>query len=374
MAMRRPAEVFPPGEILKEELEARGWTQADLAEIIGRHVNSVNEIVIGKRGISPEMARSLAAALGTSAEVWMNLDAAYQLSRVRDDDDDTIARRARLFAAAPVKEMIRRGWIEPSDSIAVLESRVAQFLGVDDIDDEPVPLPHAARKSTSYTEPETAAQRAWLSRAMQLSHAVHANRYSPKNVNEALSSLLLLRHAPQEVRHVPRVLGDAGIKLVIVEKLSGTRIDGACFWMDEAPVIALSLRFDRLDNFWFCLMHELGHVSQGAQSLDTDLLTVSDEDQRPKSEREADEFAVERLVPQRQLESFIARIGPLYTIRRITAFAHTMGVHPSIVIGQLQFRGEIAYSSFRSAMAPVREWITSSALTDGWGATVPLQK
>src|SRR6266508_7021001 len=105
MAMRRPAEVFPPGEILKEELEARGWTQMDLAEIIGRHPNTVNEIVAGKRGISPETARALAAALGTSPELWMNLDAIYQLSRVRNGDDDAIARRAKLYAKAPVKDM-----------------------------------------------------------------------------------------------------------------------------------------------------------------------------------------------------------------------------------------------------------------------------
>ena len=71
MAITRPAEAFPPGEFLREELEERNWTQADLAEIMGRPLVLVNEIISGKRSITPETAIGLAAAFGTSAELWM---------------------------------------------------------------------------------------------------------------------------------------------------------------------------------------------------------------------------------------------------------------------------------------------------------------
>lgn len=77
MTIRRPAEVFPPGEFLREELEYRGWTEAGLSEILGRSQRLVGEMVSGKRGISPEIAKGLAAALGTSAEFWLNLQASY---------------------------------------------------------------------------------------------------------------------------------------------------------------------------------------------------------------------------------------------------------------------------------------------------------
>ena len=76
---RPPAEVFPPGELLAEELEARGWTQTDLADILGRPHRLVNEIIAGKRRITPETAMGLAAALGTTAALWLNLESAYQL-------------------------------------------------------------------------------------------------------------------------------------------------------------------------------------------------------------------------------------------------------------------------------------------------------
>jgi HTH-type transcriptional regulator / antitoxin HigA len=370
MATRRPAEVFPPGEFLRDELEERGWTQTDLAEIIGRPVSLVNGIIMGKRGISPETARDLSAALGTTPEFWMNLDSAYQLSRIKQDDGSAISRRAKVYETAPVQEMVRRGWIEPSDDVSMLERRVAKFFGVDNLDEEIVFMPHAARKSTSYDQPMTPAQRAWLFRARQLAHAVHADPYSPEGFGEAIDKLLKLRQTPQELRRVPHILSDAGIRLVIVQPLAGTRIDGACFWIDEGPVVAMSIRFDRIDNFWFVLFHELRHVSQGIDSLDTDLDAAPDSG-RPEVERDADEFAVMNLVPQHHLENFISQFRPLYSTRSIEAFAHTMGVHPGIVVGQLQHRGEVAYASFRKTLVPVREWITSSAATDGWGAALP---
>lgn len=372
MTTRRPAEVFPPGEFLKEELDARGWSQADFAEIMGRPPATVSDLILGKRSISPEIARGLAAALGTSAEFWMNLDTAYQLSRVRRNEDDVITRRAKLYEKAPIKEMVRRGWIEHSDNVEVLEKRVLTFLRINSLDEEPdVPL-HAARKATSYGD-ITPGQLVWLLRAHQLARAVSAKPFSERGVDEAIERLRSLMHAIQEIRHVPRILSEAGIKFVIVQPLPGSRIDGACFWADESPVIAMTLRFDRIDNFWFVLMHEIGHIKNRAESLDSDLESQAGDTDRPVEEREADAFALETLVPQYRIEGFIARIRPLYSARRIEAFAHTLGLHPAIVIGQLQHRGEIAYSSFRKSMEPVREWITPAALTDGWGSALRAQ-
>jgi HTH-type transcriptional regulator/antitoxin HigA len=78
---RVPAEVFPPGEFLRDELEARGWTQTEFAEILGRPLRLVNEILAGKRGITRRTAREIAAALDTTPELWLNLETAYRLSR-----------------------------------------------------------------------------------------------------------------------------------------------------------------------------------------------------------------------------------------------------------------------------------------------------
>src|SRR5271167_751549 len=87
MVERIPAEVFPPGEVIKEELEERGWNQVELADIMGRPPRVVSEIISGKRAITPETAKGLAAAFGTSATLWMNLEGGYQLSKTTHDDN-----------------------------------------------------------------------------------------------------------------------------------------------------------------------------------------------------------------------------------------------------------------------------------------------
>jgi HTH-type transcriptional regulator / antitoxin HigA len=87
MGERIPAEVFPPGEAIKEELEARGRSQVELADIMGRPPRLVSEIISGKRAITPETAKGLGAAFGTGATFWMNLEGGYQLSKTAHDDE-----------------------------------------------------------------------------------------------------------------------------------------------------------------------------------------------------------------------------------------------------------------------------------------------
>lgn len=368
---RKPAEVFAPGVFVREEMEERGWSQTDLAEILDRPVGMVNELLSGKRGVSPETARGLGAAFGTSPELWMNLEASFQLSKVSNDTEGEISIRARLYGKAPIKEMVRRGWIEPSDSVRVLEKRILQFYRIESLDEDPYLFPHAARKSTSYWREPSSTQLAWLYRARHISNTQTSGAFSAKLVDEAVNQLAMLRHHPMEIRHVPKVLSDAGIRFVIVQPLTGSKIDGACFWSDDQPTIAMSLRFDRIDNFWFVLMHELGHVKNREQSLDEDVKPGVDNSDKPSIEVQADQFALDHLVPQDKLDGFIARVGPLYSAKRIEAFARTIDVHPGIVVGQLQHRQEVSYASFRRSLVPIREVVTSAGITDGWGCTLP---
>jgi len=89
-----PAEVFPPGEFIREEMSARGWRQKDLAAVLGRPLQAVNEIINGKKRITAQTAKELGAAFGTSPELWINLQTAYELANAKDPSPE-ISRRAR---------------------------------------------------------------------------------------------------------------------------------------------------------------------------------------------------------------------------------------------------------------------------------------
>src|ERR1700752_2554645 len=116
MNTRTPAEVFPPGEFLREELEARGWTQQELADILDRPPRLISEIIAAKRAITPETAKGFADAFGTAAEYWLNLESQYQLSKLQRTGE-AVAKKARLYTSYPVREMVRRGWIQESKSV-----------------------------------------------------------------------------------------------------------------------------------------------------------------------------------------------------------------------------------------------------------------
>ncbi len=379
MTNRMPAETVAPGEFLREEIEARGWTQETFAEVLGKSVRLVNEILMGRRSITPETATVLGQALGTSAELWLNLESTYQLSRVASGGD-VVARRSKLYSKAPVKDMIKRHWIERSSNIEVLEQRVADFFGVRSIDEDIEPVPHAARKSASYesTSPTVCA---WLTMARRMARCVAAKPYTEARLKEGLNKLRPLLGSAEEVRHVPAILAEAGIRMVIVEHLPQSKIDGAALWLDKAgkqPVVALSLRYDRVDCFWFTLVHELMHIRHRdvpGQSeyagYDVELVGqgARKRESLPKIEQARNREAAAFLVPQAELDDFIVRVGPLYSKKRIVEFAEAHNLHPGLVVGQLQFRGELDWTHSREMLERVRGVIAGTALTDGWGHT-----
>jgi HTH-type transcriptional regulator/antitoxin HigA len=78
MAPHAPAEAFPPGDFIREEMEALGWSETGLADILGRPVSAVNLLLSGKRAVTPETARALEQAFGIDAQTWLNLEAIYR--------------------------------------------------------------------------------------------------------------------------------------------------------------------------------------------------------------------------------------------------------------------------------------------------------
>jgi HTH-type transcriptional regulator / antitoxin HigA len=373
MPYRVPAEVFPPGEFIREELESRGWTQGDLAQIMDRPPRLINELIAGKKQITPETARGLSQAFGDGDPLyWMNLDAAYRLHQLQPEKDESVDRRARLYSRFPVRELIKRRWIEPSKNLDVIEHRVCRFFRIKTPDERPT-FEHSA-KADQYDE-RTALQWAWLYRAKELAEATYSSSYSETKLREALGKLRAILIAPEEIRQIPRILADAGVRLVIVEFLSGAKIDGATFWLNGIPVVALSLRFDRVDNFWFVLLHEITHVANhdGLVTVDLELTEkIQRHDEMPPEESRANEAATEFLVPKQELVSFITRVRPLYSEQRILLFAKRIGVHPGLVVGQLQFRDEIPYTHFHKHLVKIRKIITQTAVTDGWGTVPPI--
>jgi HTH-type transcriptional regulator/antitoxin HigA len=363
-SMLVPADAFAPGELLREELEARGWSQAEFAEIIGRPVRTINEVSAGKRGISPQTAKAFAAAFGTSPQFWMNLDAAYQLHK-EAPAPDRIARKAKARDRFPVREMVKRGWVEPSEDQDVFEARLCRFFGISNIEDK-LDLAFAAKRANP-EESLSPLQRAWLFRVKQIATAMPLKvRYSPERLRDALPRLHALMSAAEETRHVPALLAECGVRFVVVEFLPSSKIDGVTCWLPgEEPVIGLSLRLDRIDNFWFVLRHEIEHVLRGDRHGIDEELDAGATD-LPPEEIAANNASLDFAVPAAEWEDWVDRVDPMFTDDVIVGFAARLGIASGIVAGRVQ-RHTQQYNRFRGHLDRIRQIVSSSAMADGYG-------
>jgi HTH-type transcriptional regulator/antitoxin HigA len=351
--------------MIRDRLKERGWTQGDLAEIMGRPERLISELIAGKKEMTAQTALGLAKAFGDEdALYWKNLDNAYLLATA-EPVDESVGRRATLYSLFPVREMLKRDWIKLTGNVRTDELRFCAFFGIKTIGDK---LRFFAEARTGQPNERAAVQAAWLYRVRELAATVRSCAYSDQKLQDALPKLRTLLSAPEEIRQVPRILAEAGVRFLIVETLPGANIDGAAFWLDEKPVIALSLRIDQLNNFWFLLLHEIVHILRHGMSVQVELIEriLRNENISPE-EGHANYVAADFLAPIDRLSTFM-RTGRPYSEQGILSFAQRMAVHPAIIVGQLQFCREIPDTRFRKHSVKVREIITPESLTDGWGA------
>jgi HTH-type transcriptional regulator/antitoxin HigA len=351
-----PARAVSPGRILKRELEARGWTQKDLAAILDRPEQTVSEIVRGRKQVTPETALELAKAMGTSADLWLNLEAKYRLTLSRmEPSDDAIERRSRVYAKAPVRELIRRSWIRDLEDAHELEKEVDKFLSFWNPETQAL----AARR-TRTREVDDAAVRAWLCRVKSIAKKQKAKAFDADRVEQMIDDVLNLAMLTEDVAKVPNVLLDHGVRFVIVPHLTGTRIDGALLVDDSKPIIALSLRYDRIDNFWFTLMHELSHLALRHEGSRVDDL---DADPIDHEEIAADRHAQELLVPDEVLNRFVDTAGEYLSKTKVIEFAVGIRRTPGIVVGRLQHVGHLPFTHMRKLLHKVSphlsEWTST---------------
>lgn len=351
-----PAEVFAPGEYLRDELDERGWTVTEFAEILGRPIQAISEILNGKKEITAETAVDLATALGTSPELWLNLQNVYRLHQVRSAERDLspVARRSRLRAFGPIREMQNRGWLSDTADLDLLERDVASLFGVMSLDDQPA-LAFAAKRANA-DEPITPTQSAWLAYIKRVAGKRRASTLDLPLLASFASALpRRLSGGPSDLTGLADDLADHGVVLVVEPGLKGSKLDGAALFTDRGTaVVGLTARYDRFDMFVFTLLHELAHLilghvtSSGGALVDEDVgsgAVVSG------VERAANDSAADWIFPG----GFVPP-KPVST-PSIARHATNYGVHPSLVIGRLQRDGLLEWSQLRNHVPKVKPYL-----------------
>jgi len=352
----KPARVNPPGHLIARELEARGWSQKDLAEIMSRPVQVVNEIIKGTKQITVATAIELAAAFDMTPELWVNLETKYRLYLARESKENTsISQKSKLYGKAPIAELIKKKWISAKKKLQDLEVEVCAFLGISDIDESPQYMVNM--RHTQGKEPNDAALIAWWARAKNLSSSQSPDNFIRSKIPALVEELKPLMNSPEGVTKVKEIFLSYGICFVLVPHLSKTYLDGAVFYLDnnerKKPVVVLTMRYDRIDWFWFTLLHELAHLykdhyAKNGGVFDGESIEGNDD----TLEREANDLAGDWLIPPAEYTYYAKKF--FITPADIKALANHIGRHPGIVLGRFQRDGKIPYARHRSLLVRVK--------------------
>lgn len=363
-----PDSVSPPGETLLETLEVIGMTQAELATRMGRPKKTINEIIKGKTAITPETALQLEMALDIPASFWNERERKYQEAMARAEQNKNLAHWVDWLKNIPYDEMVSFGWIRKLDEPVDKVREVLTFFGVVSPEQWEVlwgdKVNVAFRESKAYSSDKVATA-AWLRKAELEARDIDCAPYDENLFRQILLEVRRLTRTEPSPRlyeeKVVRLCSTAGVAVTIVRRLSRTRTFGASQWLSPRKAhIAISLYYSSDDHFWFTFFHEAAHIL-----LHSKKEVFIDEGERgefeTKEELEANEFAGEILVPDASLKNFIRtrpRTGqgdPFFGKEDICRFAESIGIAPSIVVGQLQHHGVLKLK-FRNELKTRLGW------------------
>lgn len=335
----QPAQNVGPGRILKREMEAMGWSNADLAEVIGMSEKSVSQLLNDKQAITVPTARLLAKALGTSPELWLNLDLNYRLRLApHDPKEEETALKAKIRNRMPLAEMRKKGWIDYDSSAASQIKAYKKFWGDDDFSVyERSDLPFCARQGAQADARTRDYCITWFQEARRRASRIKVKAYDREaalRLGASLPDYTILVDGPS--RFIA-ALEATGVKFLLLEHLSKTYLDGASFMEGAKPVIVYTARYDRKDNFWWTMAHELAHVVLHIKTeADSFLDDLSDETEARGKEREADKQAGAWLRVDKLLKA-AEPYAQYMTESRLREVADKAGLGPEMALGMLQF-------------------------------------
>ena len=348
-----------PGVVLIIARIARGLSQAELANQLGMREQQIQRYESERyRSISLQNFKRVATVLGVQLDAIVDDKAAKPFRAMGVSHQPTIA-------DAQLKVIIEHAkkfkWFEIPDEATEQRRAIAEYVSESHAAFGSPGLLRTGLKSLDLKDDALLA--AWRARVIERANIASSEistAFDHVDITwlAELVRLSVLTDGPARAISLAR---EKGIAVVIEPQLKGLRLDGAAFLSGGMPIIGLTVRHDRLDNFWYTLLHELAHVylhylaGLGAGFFDEEL----ESEKTDELEIEADNFASSTLIPQEIWRLSPARISR--TAGPIEGFASQLGIHPAIVFGRIRKeRNNYSIFSDRVGFGLVRKQLLST--------------
>ena len=352
----------PPGETIKDELEFLKMSQVEFSKRMGISEKHISHLINGEVALTYDMAIKLESVLGIEASFWNNLESKYREVLARIEEEEKQEKEIEILNKMPVKELIKRGWINNTKDVKEQIKEVRSFFKIASLDyfknvEEKLLLTYNSLKENKLGEKPILFKKAidkeiceysmasWIRKAEIEAMEIETKEFSKERLEENIVKMKALTKENKEenIEKLKNLCSESGIALVILPHLPKTYVDGVCKWIGKDKVlIILSNRGKKLDKFWFNFFHELAHLLKHSKK---DLFINAKETSSLEIEEEANNYAREILISSKDYglikNSAISEDA-------IKDYAKQIQVHPSILIGRLQYEGIIPYNKFNS--------------------------
>lgn len=340
-----PAQATHPGVLIKDEIDATPHlNQKLLAKQLDVKPSFLNEIIKGKRPITPDVAVSLEAALGISAEYWIRFQSQYEIDLARRKERniekvENIEKWKRIKETIPVRYLNKHNYL--SETLVEDIDKVLKIYNVETVDE-------INDEFSCFEETQSAYYRksdklkidnknmfTWCAVAKYEAKLQQVNNFNFDAIDELIVELNRLFYENMDtLQKVKSVLNKYGIKFLLIEKLEKTPVDSFTFWSGNNPAIALTLRHKRIDNFAFTIMHEIGHINLHLRK-DKEQSFIDFTKKRSNGEQEdaASSYAQEQLIPKDVWH--IIKNSASMSDDEIIAIGDERKINPAIILGRI---------------------------------------
>lgn len=337
---------FHPGYYISDLVDDMDMTQDEFAKRLNITPKNLSDLINGKASISHNIAKNLSLMLGTSVDIWVDLQNKYDQKVIEIKALQAQRNEEMALSLIDYSFFEKLGVVEATKDKSRQVSSLLKYFTISSFDvfkerDFLVQF----RITNHIDEKVILNSNAWVQTVINIGRSIETQSFNGKKLKGYLPEIraLTMKKPSDFLPELFQILNECGVAFVMIPSLKNSGVYGATKWINKDKVVlGITNRGKSADIFWFSLLHELGHVFQ--RKTNKTLVNFEDDESSEDYEKQADKFAKDILILPEDYEAFISE--PFFSEQKILDFAEMIKVHPGIIVGRLQKELHLPYTHF----------------------------
>lgn len=337
---------FHPGYYVKDAIEEMDLTQEEFAMRLDVSAKHISKLVNGEANISTELSEKLSTMLGTSIDLWLNLQLKYNEKVAEIERQKAFDRQQIYLNKIDYSFFVNLGLVEKTTNKTTKVKELLRFLKIANFEvfeSESLLVQFRTTTPENTDTKDRVITNAWVQTVINIGQEIQTKPYNEVLLNATIPKIrdMALCEDIAFISELKELLAECGVALVVIPSLKKSKVYAAVKWINkEKVVLGITNRGQDADKFWFSLFHEIKHILQKQKNV------IIDDNKNTTLENEANEYASEILIPHKEYDEFKMNCSNKYfSEEQINRFARNIGVQPGIVVGRLQNDQLIAHST-----------------------------